>query len=264
MRLEAIDGRGPEVRMPPMLRRWIAATFGTSAQRRRTKQPVWLLVKKELHLQQMTFAVAGVWLVFFIGQSVLTPLMPGFKGLPLPVVSILFGAVLAMVIGSLAGAEERQLGTLEWQALLPMPARRQWAVKVGTVFALAALMSFGLPIVLAGGDVGISAWHVGVIVFLTTGSLYVSSLCRTTLRGLIVSGPMVLAVSVLLLQIATAYGPLPGAPIVPPAGLVVILLLRFAFENHRLARQSAGRVIQQALWIAGCVAASAALVAWQA
>ena len=39
--------------------------------------------------------------------------------------------MLALLIGSLASAEERQLGTLEWQGLLPMASWKQWAAKVG-------------------------------------------------------------------------------------------------------------------------------------
>jgi hypothetical protein len=259
MRLEAIDGRGAEMRLPPIVRRWIAATFAASTERRRTRHPVWLLVNKEFHLQQMTFAVACVWLLIWTVESLLTLMVPGFKGLPLPLVSILFGALLALLIGSLAGAEERQLGTLEWQALLPMAAWRQWTVKVATAFGLAAVLALGLPILLAGGHVGVSAWHVGVIVFLTAGSLYVSSLCRTTLRALIVSGPLMLALGMVLLRLGSPWG-LPNALIAVPTALIVVLMLWFAFENHRLAGHSAARVMRQAMWIAGGLGVGAAVV----
>ena len=53
-----------------------------------------------------------------------------------------------ILIGSLASAEERQLGTLEWQTLLPSPAWQQWAVKVGVTFGLALLLGVGLPALL--------------------------------------------------------------------------------------------------------------------
>ena len=67
---------------------------------------------------------------------------PGLPEFPLAGVGILYGALLAVLIGSLASAEERQNGTLEWQLLLPMAAWKQWAVKVGTVLVLTALLSY--------------------------------------------------------------------------------------------------------------------------
>jgi hypothetical protein len=46
MRLEAIDGRDPDVRLPRMLRRETRAIVAASADAARTRHPVWLLVKK--------------------------------------------------------------------------------------------------------------------------------------------------------------------------------------------------------------------------
>jgi hypothetical protein len=221
---------------------------------------VWMLVKKELRLQQMTFAVTAVWVVFWAVESALPRLIPGFVGLPLALVAVLFGALLSMLIGSLASAEERQLGTHEWQVLLPMAAWRQWIVKAGTALGLAALLSFALPVLLGGGGVFFNAWYGGVILFLTAGSLYVSSLCRSGLRALIVSAALMLAASTIQLRITASY----TRPVVPlfgvPAAAVVILMLWFAFDNHRLAGHSAVRISRQVLWIAGVLAAGAAIV----
>jgi hypothetical protein len=261
MRLEAIDGRGQDVGVPQVWRRWMAATFAAPIERRRTKRPVWLLVKKELHLQQMTFAVGCVWLVIWVGESILTRMIPGFVGLPLPVVSVLFGALLAILIGSLASAEERQIGTLQWQVLLPMAAWQQWVVKVSTALGLAAVVSFGVPILLAGGHVGFSAWHAGFILALVAGSLYVSSLCDSGLRALTVSGPLVLSLSLLTMRLMGMLNGPPSALVAVPIAAVIVLTLWFAFENHRLARQGAGRVVQQAAWIVGCLAIGIAIAA---
>jgi hypothetical protein len=260
MRLEAIDGRGAEMRAPEALRRWLAATLAASSEPVRTKRPVWMLVKKELHLQQMTFAVTAVWMVFWIVESASTRLVPGFVGLPLAVVAVLFGALEAMLIGSLASAEERQLGTHDWQVLLPMAAWRQWFVKAGTALGLAAVLSLGLPVLLGGGGVAFNAWYSGVIVFLTAGSLYVSSLCRSGLRALIVSAALLLAASMIVPRIAPADARPAAALFGVPAAAVVILMLWFAFENHRLAGQSTVRVVRQAMWIGGCLGVGAAVV----
>jgi hypothetical protein len=180
----------------------------------------------------MTFAVAGVSGLCWIAESALTRIVPNFVGIPLPVVSILYGALLALLIGSLASAEERQIGTLEWQLLLPMATWKQWAVKVGTTLGLAGLFSFGCTVVLAAGHVSVNA--AGGIIILTTGSLYVSSLCRSGLRALIVSAPVMLALSLLSLYSAEVYGS-PRALLAVPFAGVVAPMLWFALENHRLA-----------------------------
>lgn len=273
MRLEAIDGRDADVRLPQVLRRWTTAIAAESVDPARTRHPVWLLVKKELHLQQMTFAVAGVWAVIWITVSALTQIVPGFVGFPLPVVSILYGALLALLIGSLASAEERQIGALEWQVLLPMSTWKQWAVKVGTTLGLAGLLSFGFPVLLAAGHVGVNAWHACVIIILTTGSLYVSSLCGSGLRALIVSGMLVLS---LLLSASSAAvfwshraSPFalaavfrsPGALLFIPLAGLVALMLWFALENHRSSGQDAGRVARQVAWMAGGLGLGVAVIA---
>src|SRR4029077_18445085 len=128
-----------------------------------------------LHLQQMTFAVAGVSGLFWITEFGFTKMMPGYVGIPIHVISVLFGALMALLIGSLASAEERHIGTLEWQLLLPVAMWKQWVVKVGTILGLAGLLPFAWPIVLAAGLVSVNAGYAGAIVILTVGSLYVSS-----------------------------------------------------------------------------------------
>ena len=261
MRLEAIDGRDQEMHLPQLLRGWAAAVGGASVAPARPRHPAWLLVKKELHLQQMTFAVAGIYFVMWV------TVVPWLVGPSLPVVGILYGALLALLIGSLASAEERQIGTHEWQLLLPMAAGKQWAVKVGIAMGLATLLSFGMPVLLAAGLVRVNAWHAGAIIILTAGSLYVSSLCSSGLRAVMVSFPVMLVLSqllsVLLQRLSVFLAPVywsPRAVFVPFAGLVA-LMLWFAFENHRSAEHGAGRVARQVVWMAGCLGLGVAVSA---
>jgi hypothetical protein len=182
---------------------------------------------------------------------------PGYVRIPFYVVSVLFGALMALLIGSLASAEERQIGTLEWQLLLPMAMWKQWAVKVGTTLGLAALLSFALPIVLAAGHVSVNG-YASAIVLLTVGSLYVSSLCSSTLRALMVSGALVISLSISASRAAVAWS------FTPLAALVALvpwfaLALWFAFENHRSAEHGAGRVSRQVMWMAGGLALGVAI-----
>jgi len=225
----------------------------------RRQHPVWLLVKKELHLQQMTFAATAACTLIWIGIAASTRIIPGFRGFPIAVVAILYGGLLAMLIGSLASAEERELGTLEWQVLMPMAAWKQWAVKVGTVLGLAAVLSWFIPVLLANGRVSFNAGHAVVILFLTAGSLYVSSLCRSGLRALIAAGPLMLALSIGSQYFYVLVG-WPRAGLAVPFAGVIVLMLWFAMENHRSAGQSAARVSAQVVWMAGCLALGVAFV----
>jgi hypothetical protein len=262
MRLEAIEGSGSDLRVslfqsPP-------ATTGVAADTRR-QHPVWLLVKKELHLQQMTFAATGVCTVIWIGIAASTRIIPGVRGFPVSVVAVLYGGLLALLIGSLASAEERGIGTLEWQVMLPMPAWKQWAVKVATTLGLAAAVSFAIPVVLATGAVSFNAWYAGAILAMTIGSVYVSSLCRSSIRALTIAAPIMLGLSMLWAYAAEIYRIGPGgghlaALTAVPLAIVVTLMLWFALENHRSAGQTAARVTAQVLWIAGSAALGLALV----
>jgi hypothetical protein len=258
MRLEAIDGPAQHVRLPRLLRR-ATAIAPAIADAPRRRHPVWLLVKKELRLQQMTFAATGVCTLIWIAIAASTRIIPGFRGFPVSVVAILYGGLLALLIGSLASAEERQMGTLEWQVLLPMAAWKQWAVKVGTVLGLAAVLSFAIPVVLAAGSVSVNAWHAGVIFLLASSSLYVSSLCRSAVRALIVSAPVMLTLGISSQYLYVIAG-WPRAGLGVPLAAVGALMLWFAFENHRSAGHSAARVSQQIVWMAGSLALGFAIV----
>ena len=231
MRLEAIDGHGAG-RVASQLER-APAIGGVPAGSAHRRHPVWLLVKKELRLQQMTFAASGVCMLVWLGIAASTRIIPGFRGFPVSVVALSYGGLLALLIGALASAEERELGTLEWQTMLPMAAWKQWSVKAGTVLVLAAVLSFAIPVVLASGSVSFNAGHAGAILFLAAGSLYVSSLCRSGLRALIVSGSLTLALVVASQYFFAVYGP-PDAVFLRAALVVVLALMLWGgLQHHR-------------------------------
>ena len=193
MRLEAIDGRGQAVRLP-----WLSAsTAPTAVPVFEKRHPLWLLTKKELRLQQLSFVVGGLyalaWFAIWSLRNTIT----------YPDVSVAFASVatalpvlaLPLLAGSLASAEERQLGTIEWQALLPMPARTQWWMKVGITVGVACLLGIALPVALAFVTGSQEMRHVVtpflsadkacVVVFLSVMALYVSSVCGSPAQALL-------------------------------------------------------------------------------
>jgi len=244
MQLEAIDGL-PDVHWP---HGWRRTAVAQPVARRRN--PFWLLVLKELRLQQMTFIVTGLFILGGIAMSMLSTVVPEFKGSPEPMVA-LNGLMLAWLVGSLASAEERHLGTLEWQMLLPVAAWQQWIVKAAVTLGLAMLLAIGLPMLFAIDGPQLNPVYVGVIVVLVTASLYVSSLCSSGLRTLTVSGPAILLVFFPLGRFIRPFDALVMSSFegLLLAGLLV-LALRFAFENHRSAERNFRRVGRQVLLMA--------------
>jgi hypothetical protein len=223
-------------------------------------------MKKELRLQQMAFVVGGLYLLGWVTLSLLRHLIPGL-GPPLGAIAILYGGLLALLIGSLASAEERHVGTIEWQLLLPMATWRQWVVKAGMALALAVTLGIGWPDLLAylhpsADDFHVNAWSAGLVIALTVGSLYVSSLCTSGVKALVLSLPGTFLVTGLLVVLSWASQAQAVVPARHAAELSIWLslglalgflaiLLWFGMSNHRSGERGVSRVWRQALWMAG-------------
>jgi hypothetical protein len=296
-RLEAIEGPGQDVRLP----RWVRMFHTSTAAARLTRRHAfWLLVKKEISLQQLPLVVAAFYVLAWLVAETLMWFVSDveyrhiFAALTLP-----YALLLAILIGSSASAAERQIGTLEWQVLLPIAAWKQWAVKVGAVFGLAIALAFGLPIVLLyfGGLVRptstlslIAARSAITIVILATAvSLYVSSLCRSNLRALVMSIPVMFGAQLFMQLVVFRIGGTTyaaarrlvtgmirtfGVPVyfVPQQAAMLILIagflfmaLRFAHLNHRSAERPGRNVAAQVMLMATFVTAGVVAAAvWQA
>ena len=217
LRLEVGGGRGSARRFR-----------GAAVARRRSRW--WLLFTKELRLQQMSFAVAVLYAALWFGYAV-SQKVPDARG-ALDLVSTIYSTLLAVLIGSIPSAEERQLGTIESQALLPLATWKQWSLKAGLAVLLALVLSFGLPVLLGPDDLELAPWHAVVVVFLTSASLFVSSLCDGAARAFAIAAATVPIVTLLLV------GSLAG-----PALIATLLVLAgmahwFAYANHRSAKRA--------------------------
>ncbi len=275
VRLEAIDGRGQDVSLP----RWLPSRSTTSPASIR-RHPAWLLVKKEMRLQQLSFALAPLYALSYLCAAWL-PLVisDSLYWTALTSSAILHAALLSLVIGSTASAAERQSGTLEWQILMPIAASKQFAVKAGVAVSLAIVLGLCLPtglfhltrLVRSHGPAwpfGTALGPIAVITLLTSGSLYVSSLCRSGLWALVMSVPAALGAWIFLNVTMDLFGISWLAPTRIPTVLtlllitgVIAILLRFAFTNHRSADRPAGRVWKQIILLAAFVTAAVMTVA---
>ena len=245
MRLQDTEGGREELRLP----RWFTVTDANP-----TRPPLWMLAKKELRLQQMTFAMVAVYALIWTGLTVAGRLNVDFaREFPMRAVGMLYFALLPLLMGSLASAQERHFGMLQSQAMLPVPRAQQWAVKASVVLVLALVLGVVLPwFVFAPPQISrTSFWPLAAsIVLLTTWSLYISSWCGSGIFALALLLPasaaaMALArwmnwiVSALVLpqHSAGAYGVLtqPFAVFTPwviAATPLAVLLLLFAARNH--------------------------------
>ena len=259
-RLEAVDGRGADIQAPEWL---LGDSSARSLAPLRRHHPYWLLAKKELRLQQMTFVVV---VIFAGGWAALTGLARLTNHLPLiPVdaIAVLYFAILTILIGSLASAEERQMGTLEWQTLLPIAAWNQWTVKMAIVFGLVLLLGIVLPAVVMGtSGAPRQLFLMGKFIFLvTTISVYVSSLSTSGVRAMVATLPATIGVVAfvnLLAFVAARFGMHilsgPGGhALLNPilwAGFLVVAL-RYAYLNHRSMERDVRRVAFQITVLVG-------------
>ncbi|HKS36112.1 MAG TPA: ABC transporter permease [Verrucomicrobiae bacterium] len=283
MRLEAIEGPIGELHLP----RWLRSRSPTTsvALKPKRRHPLWQLLKKELRLQKIVFVTAGLFVVIVLTLWTIHQLRLDLDSAFVDITTVFFIGVVSMLIGAVASAEERQLGTAEWQVLLPMAARQQWAVKVATVLGLAVILAAFLPACVLdrvswGNEVkaelpSLAIYFAGFAAALATIGLYFSSLCNSGLKAMLISLPAGVGIQWLIgivrnhhddgLQAHRAYfGPGPWDWLVtslPPVLLVglFLLTLRFAFSNHRSAERSVGRIWRQLGCLIAYVALSAAL-----
>lgn len=284
-RIEAIELASPALHWP----RWPGRAPGA-----RRHHPLRALAAKDLRLQQLSFAVAGLYLVGWATFLLVQRVTPALSTFPMGAAMLLYCMGLAIMIGALASAEERHHGTLDWQRLQPVPAWQQWMVKIGVTFGVALPFGVGLPVLLiqltphdAFRAIQISGDLAVLIVLLTASSLYISSLASTGVHALVLSVPTGIAVAFFVQTVSgalgwvtlTLAGPsmadiVTGAvtpPSVHPADLAVFaartlsltlapLLLWLGFVNHTSSERTARRVLRQIAAIALVIVAGILLV----
>ena len=200
LRLQAVDGRGAHIELARTRRSDV--THATAVRR----HPVWLLIKKELRLQQLAWIVALIFVAGYVTAFVTRGRTVVFENIVM-LTGTIHLLVQSMLTGSLAAAEERAFGTLDGHLLLPMSSARQWGLKSAAAIGHALLLSLALPALLimlmpppvqprqlADGAEFVATMAV-LSVVLTSIALYVSSLSSSGVRALMIAIPVVLGLA---------------------------------------------------------------------
>ena len=188
MRLEVIEGAGREFHLPA----WPVAPA-----RRRRRSPLAALVGKELRLQGLTFVLFGLFVMTAAALSVTDDGDRTFVP-----ITVLYTALVSVLIGSLAIAEERQFATMDLQRLLPVALWKQWLLKTGVAFAIAVTLGIVIPLavqVLLFELSGTGQWRAQamIVVMLTSLALYLSSISPSGVRAAVMAVPVVFGITML-------------------------------------------------------------------
>ena len=110
------------------------------------------LIRKELRLHVVPWLIAGILVGLWVLSLLVRKWAPGSElgvAAANPSTVTLYAGILGtfvlLVTGASAIAEERVLGTLEWQWTQPISMAHQWRIKLGVAAALALTLGLILP-----------------------------------------------------------------------------------------------------------------------
>jgi len=160
------------------------------------------LLRKELRLHVVPWLVAGIfsglWILWMIIRAVRSDsgddatLASGFG-----LLAVIMGLMSLIVSGAACVAEERQLGTLDWQLTQPISLSRQWWTKLAVALGLFVILGVALPfglLVLSFGfsgyfggwgldDLWVVSLYGGAVLLAFSLAAYASSFCRNTMKA---------------------------------------------------------------------------------
>ncbi|HAB19621.1 MAG TPA: hypothetical protein DCE44_24710, partial [Verrucomicrobiales bacterium] len=186
------------------------------------------LIRKELRLQVVPWLVAllmiGLWVLWlalrsFTTNDELRDALNYFSGIA--VFTALLGTLTLLGTGATSVAEERELGTLEWQLTQPPSVRRQWWIKLSVTWVLGLLLGVVLPASLLWIGFrdypGLDTWSyehtlatvasVGAIFSVLAISIYASTISRNTMKAAATASGIAVGLVGLVSLAVTAMAP---------------------------------------------------------
>lgn len=255
------------------------------------RHPLWVLLTKELRLQQVTLLAGMAYVTAWILIGAASPWMRETRVLDLRyAATMLFAGLAAVLPGALVSAEERRFNTADWHTLLPTGSGLQWVIKVGTALVLTVGLAVGLPALLDGLSSGPAieeAFSPLLAASVCIAAVYISSLSRNGLHALLATVPAItvgialwLGMVALTVWLATPFADVIRESLLEPLirfsrtepalwrqlrtwvplSCLGILLITLTARNHVTADRSRARVLTQAAWILATAWGSALLL----
>jgi hypothetical protein len=200
--LEVIDG---EIGVFSQSRSTTSAT--AAAQKIQLHSATLQLFKKDLMLLRMPvgLSVAGMFLIIFLNKD------------QAALWTLVYPAIVVLLIAAVASADERQLGVAEWQTLMPVAFYKQWMIKFFATWSTAVVVGLALPITALfykTGElekIGGTDFFQVAPVFIAASfgfvalTLYVSSICNSGLKALIAAILVNVCAAYIAIQMFDAY-----------------------------------------------------------
>jgi len=290
-RLEGIDTSGQALHLP----RW-SVWRQSPARPARAGSGWWRrTVAKELRLQTPSLIVAGI-LVLASGTVLGARLAwPEARGTIewLEMVTAFYMFSVALLVGALACAEDRQTGTMLWHLVLPASAAQQWVAKTGVAIVLSLALAVGIPWLVSAvqaaagvppiferyGSGFYAAMAVQTLCVCCVG-LYMSSMAPSGLRAVLWALPVAILIAAITLTLAENASAHPDwLNLIEPArdrtsgvwaepanlaafariGLVLagvlLAVLACGYGHYRRLDASVGRVLWHMAALAACILA---------
>jgi hypothetical protein len=274
--LQVLDGPSRELGLPAGLEASFVRPLTRIAAR--FQSPFASLLKKEFRLQQISFLLAGVFLLIAVAGACLIKhhrnLGEGIVGTDF----FIYVLILPLIAGATSLAEEKGWGIAEWHLTLPPSALKQWSAKMLAALLTSLVLGLLLPTALflvrealfsqpspsrsLPTAPEILCWPLGSLL-LTSVAVYATSISNSTLRAILGAvGIIAASLGAAGLVGSGAYkvipalrsGPTPSAELVPLilcAGLFLLLCLTqwFAWSNFRRFGLRLRRLVIQLLII---------------
>jgi hypothetical protein len=244
----------------------------------RFRGPFATLLKKEFRLQQISFLLAGLFVLIAVAGFCLVKRYPevatGIVGGDI----VTYVLILPLIAGAISVAEEKGWGIAEWHLTLPPSALKQWSAKMLAALSTSLVLGLLLPtaLFLAGlallGQLGartslppafaILCWVLGQLL-LTSVAVYAASFSNSTLRAILTAFAIIVASFGVFFLVGTGvakieplrfwiymHAPEVTKALIPPllaGGLFLMLCVVqwFAWSNFRRYGLSARRIVVQ-------------------
>ncbi len=168
------------------------------------------LFRKELRLQKPVYQVGALYCLCWVAISALVFIQPmkGYENL-YDIIFAFHVPLVFLLAGSVSASDENTLGVSGWHLTLPIPAAKQWAIKLAGSAAAGVVVGWVLPLVLFGASslvapIGQSKAIGEVALFLvcTSAALFVMSFWAVSLVGNTVRAVMTALIGLVVLFLA--------------------------------------------------------------